>query len=258
MIPLSQNQYKYIRSLQFKKGRDRENRFLVEGIRLCEEAINSDYQINSLIIAENLRESERILQYVDKIKKQQLPIYITDEKKFKTLADTQTPQGIACIVTKKERPIDLSSSSLLLALDAIRDPGNLGTIIRTAEWFGIDGIFSGVDTVDIYNPKVIRSTMGAFFHVPVKENVILPDELNVLKKNNYKIIGTVREGGIPLEQFKKKEKTVLLIGSEAQGLNPGLKKIIDMNITISGKGKSESLNAAIAAGITLYHFTKDY
>ncbi len=257
MIPLSQNQHKFIRSLQHKKGRDQENLFLVEGIRLCEEVINSDYQINYLIISESLRESERILQILEKIKTQKLPIYITDEKKFKALADTQTPQGIACIVTKKEQPTGMNSGSLLLGLDAIRDPGNMGTIIRTADWFGIDGIFTSSDSVDIYNPKVIRSTMGALFHIPIKENVTLYDELNFLKQNNFKITGTVSEGGVPIEQFKKQEKTVLLIGNEAQGLSPELDSIIEINICITGKGKSESLNAAIAAGIAIYYLTKD-
>jgi len=257
MIPLSQNQHKFIRSLQFKKGRDLENRFLVEGVRLCEEVLNSDHQVNYLIISETLRHSERILQLLEKSRARKLPIYVTDEKKFNTLSDTQTPQGIACVAAKKEQPADLKSGSLLLGLDAIRDPGNMGTMIRTADWFGLDGIFASADTVDIYNPKVIRGTMGALFHVPVKENVTLYDELVVLKQNNFKIIGTVSEDGIPLAQFKKQEKTVLLIGNEAQGLAPELDSIIDSNICITRKGKGESLNAAIAAGIFLYHLTKD-
>ena len=257
MIPLSLNQHKFIRSLQHKKGRDQENMFLVEGLRSCEEVLNSDYQVQYLIVSESLQQTERISQVLEKSQTQKLPIYVTDEKKFIALADTQTPQGIACIVSKKKRPKDMDKGSLLLGLDAIRDPGNMGTIIRTAEWFGIDGIFTSADSVDIYNSKVIRSTMGALFHVPVKENVTLYDELNFLKQNNFKIVGTVSEGGVPLAQFKKQGKTVLLIGNEAQGLNPELGSIIDINICITGKGKSESLNAAIAAGITLYYLTRD-
>jgi len=257
MIPLSQNQHKFVRSLQLKKVRDQENRFLVEGVRLCEEVLNSDYQVNYLIFSENLRQSERTLRLIEKSRARKLPIYVTKEKKFNTLSDTQTPQGVACVVTKKEPPADMKSGSLLLGLDAIRDPGNMGTIIRTADWFGIDGIFASADSVDIYNSKVIRGTMGALFHVPVKENVTIYDELNVLKQNNFKIIGTVSEDGIPLGQFKKPEKTVLLVGNEARGLNPELDRIIDSKICITRKGKGESLNAAIAAGITLYHLTKD-
>ena len=257
MISLSQNLYKFVRSLQLKKNRDVENLFLVEGTRLCEEALNSEYQVNYLILSESLRQSERIVKILDKCQAKKLPVYSTDEKKFNTLTDTQTPQGIACVVSKKDQSQNLNSGKLLLCLDAIRDPGNMGTIIRTAEWFGVDGIITSADSVDIYNPKVLRSTMGALFHVPVKEGVTLHDEMLSLKKNNFKITGTVSDGGVPLAQFRKQEKTILLIGNEAQGLNPELDSIIDNNISIPGKGKSESLNAAIAAGIILYYLTRN-
>jgi len=257
MFPLSQNQYKFIRSLQSKKGRDKENWFLVEGIRLCEEVLNSDYQINYFILSDNLQKSKRNKYILNKIQSQKIPVFVTDEKNFAVLADTQTPQGIACVVTKKNDPKDWSLGSFLLGLDAIRDPGNMGTIIRTAEWFGIDGILSGVNSVEIYNPKVIRSTMGALFHVPFHENVQLYNELSKLKQLHFEIIGAVSKDGVPLEQFKKKEKTVLLIGNEAQGLSPELDSITDTKICIAGKGNSESLNAAIATGILLYFLTKN-
>jgi len=102
MFPLSQNQYKFIRSLQSKKGRDKENWFLVEGIRLCEEVLNSDYQINYFILSDNLQKSKRNKYILNKIQSQKIPVFVTDEKNFAVLADTQTPQGIACVMTKKK------------------------------------------------------------------------------------------------------------------------------------------------------------
>lgn len=255
ILPLSQNQFKFVRSLQLQKNRQQENLFVVEGVRLCEELVHSDFFIQYFIINSSQEHSERLERLIADIKNRNLTIFETNDKQFAGIADTRQPQGIAAVVSIKQTLPDFSNSRIILGLDSIRDPGNLGTIIRTAEWFGIDGIITGEGSVEIYNPKTVRSAMGALFHIPVLKNANLVQELVNLKKQNFTIAGAVSEPGLPLADYHIPGKIVLLIGNEAQGLHPQLASLLDVKINIPGKGKSESLNAAIAAGIFLYHIT---
>jgi len=253
---LSQNQLKFVRSLHLQKNREREKLFLVEGVRLCEELVRSDFTIHYFIINKKGERSERFTRLLGAIEMRNLEVFEATDQQFIALADTHQPQGIAAVVSVKSATPDLSAARLILGLDSIRDPGNLGTILRTAEWFGSDGVITSEDSVEIYNPKTVRSTMGSLFHIPIIDNVNLVRELGFLKEKNFTIAGASSEAGMPLPGYSIPGKIVLLIGNEAQGLRPEIENLLDVRINIPGRGKSESLNAAIAAGILLYHFTQ--
>ena len=189
--------------------------------------------------------------------KNHLPVHTTSETNFADLVETETPQGIAAVVRYANHDLlDLLtiSPNTILALDRIQDPGNMGTIIRTAEWFGVNGIIAARGTVDIYNPKVIRSAMGALFKIPVIQNINFGESISLLKKANFSLFGSTLAYTKKQPQ-PKPQKSVIFIGSEAHGLDDKLIYKMDHLISIPGSGSVESLNAAIAAGIILYEFT---
>ncbi|NIA30223.1 MAG: 23S rRNA (guanosine(2251)-2'-O)-methyltransferase RlmB [Actinobacteria bacterium] len=253
--PLSANHLKKLRRLKQKKYRDKENLFLAEGVRLCEEALKSRAQIVEVIFCPALVATERMQKILQRAHMGNIPVYHTGEKEFHSFSETETPQGMAFLVRHPSWNFDSISErkkSLLLALDAIQDPGNLGTILRTAEWFAADGVLLGKGCVDVYNSKVVRSSMGAVFHIPVFENISLENALPAFKKKMYRIIGTRAESGNETQSGLDGNKRIILMGNEANGLTASVAAHVDDWITISGKGKSESLNVAVAAGIILY------
>ena len=176
---------------------------------------------------------------------------------IRKLSEMETSPGIIGLVTIPEpenAPGENPDFKRLLALDGISDPNNLGAIIRTASWYGWDGIICGEKTVEILNGKVIRASMGAVFHQPVWENVNLVEILPGLKLSGYTIYGCVPRGG----KFPDKpaDRSVLIIGSETRGLSEETEKTCDHLLTIPGSGKAESLNAAVSAGISMDRFSR--
>ncbi|NOY59473.1 MAG: RNA methyltransferase [Calditrichaeota bacterium] len=253
--PLSSNHLKKLRGLKQKKHRDKENLFLAEGVRLCEEALKSQAQIVEVVFCPVPAAGERMQKILQRAHVDNIPVYHAGEKEFHSLSETESPQGIVFLVhhpTWNFDSITERRKSLLLALDAIQDPGNLGTILRTAEWFGVDGVLLGKGCVDLYNSKVVRSSMGAIFHIPTFENITLDNVLPELKEKAYRTIGTRAERGSERQSGQSSDKKIILMGNEANGLTANVAAHVDDWITISGKGKSESLNVAVAAGIILY------
>ncbi len=254
---VSSNYLKKLRGLRQKKHRDQENLFLAEGVRLCEEALKSGSQIDAVIFDPDRTTGQRMQKILQSARLKSIPIYHATERDFMAFSKTETPQGIAFLVSYPSWNFDsitAQKESLLLGLDAIQDPGNLGTILRTAEWFGVDGVLLGKGCVDLYNDKVIRSSMGAIFHIPAFENITLENMLPDLKKKAYQIIGTKAEQGRKTKSGQKSIKKIILMGSEANGLTANVAAHVEDWIAISGQGKSESLNVAVATGIILYLF----
>ena len=248
MLPrLSQSQAKRVRSLQVKKYRDREGLFWIEGQRLCDEALASNAGISYGIVDEGF-DSTKLDEMTRQFGSRNIPLYMA---KFQDLAATPSPQGIGCVLPFIDNKPDPTHARRLIMIDGLQDPGNLGTIIRTAEWFGFDGLVTGSDCADIYNPKVIRSCMGAIFHIPFLEKEPLHDYITTVKAEGFRMIGS--ELKLPVNPPEPApEKLAVLIGSEASGIDPSLYSLLDYNILIPGLGKSESLNAAVAAGIIMY------
>lgn len=237
MTPLSKNKIKWIRSLRLKKNRDKEHLFVVEGAKMVQEI--SD-QWNHLVEC-----------YVTTDPESNFPgeTYQTDTATMKSISALNTPGTMLAVVRQPELPP--SEQGLILALDGIQDPGNMGTIIRTADWFGVSTIVCSNETVDIFNPKVIQSSMGSLFRV----SVVYTDLVEYLDKSTYPKFGALMEGeAMPLVQ--PEENAILIMGNEGNGVSPEIIQCIDRPVHIPGKGDAESLNVAVATGILLAHFSQ--
>jgi TrmH family RNA methyltransferase len=256
---LSKEKLKELLKLKTQKGRKTQGRFLIEGMRLCEEMANSNWEAESVLLTSSFQNSSSGKKLLQKFERRNVKTLPVKPEIIKKLSDTITPQGIIAVVKIKEFSLNelwSESSNIILALDAIRDPGNVGTLIRTADAFGIDGVILSLDTVELYNPKVIRSTMGSIFHLPIFHEVDLEKTIPQLKRQNFKIYGTDVKEGKDLDKLEYSGKICLLIGNEAEGLNKNLLDLSDEIIRIPIFGRAESLNASVAGGILLYEITK--
>lgn len=237
-------QIKQWKKLHTKKERDKSRTFMIEGFHLVEEAMKSDVVIQELIISETTDIPSG--WNVD-----DLSITIVTEKIMQEISDTDTSQGVAA-VCEQYSVNEGGKFSRLLLIDAVQDPGNLGTMIRTADAAGIDAVIIGEGSVDVYNSKVIRSTQGSIFHIPIiKEN--LHDTILKLKQNGIKVYGTSLKNAVDYKQASVGNSFALIVGNEGNGVEHDLLEKTDQNLYIPIFGRSESLNVAVAAGILLYH-----
>jgi len=259
LVMFSKEKLKELLKLKTKKGREAQRRFLIEGVRLCEEIANSNWETESVLFTSSFQNSSTGKKLLQKFERRNTKIVSVKSEVIKKLSDTVTPQGIICVVKIREFSLDQlwsEDSNIILALDAIRDPGNVGTLIRTADAFGIGGVILSADTVELYNPKVVRSTMGSIFHLPIFDEIDLEKTIPQLKKRNFKIYGTDVKEGKDLDKLDYSTRICLLIGNEAEGLNKNLFELSDEIIRIPIFGRAESLNASVAGGILLYEITK--
>lgn len=241
---------KLVRSLHHKKGRSDSELYFAEGARLIGDALVSvPESVRYIIVSENF--CKKNTDYINSLDKSGKKIYITEDKIFADICDTETPQGIAAVL---EMPgwatPDLSEMAYALVLDALAEPGNMGTIIRTAEAAGIDGIFLMRGCVDIYSPKVVRSAMGSVFRIKFFKADI--NTLKTLKSEGFKVAATALYNSMPIENAIVDGKRAIVIGNEAHGVSDEVLEIADMSVRIDMCGKVESLNAAVAAGIAMY------
>ncbi|MGD6841087.1 TrmH family RNA methyltransferase [Bacillus infantis] len=237
-------QIKQWRKLLAKKERDKTGMFLAEGYHLAEEALKGE-KATELIISENAELPAR-WNYGE------LPVTIVTDEIIKSLSDTETPQGVIA-VCKEEKMLPASvKGSTFLLIDAVQDPGNLGTMIRTADAAGIDAVIVGKGSADIYNPKVLRSAQGSHFHLPIIRGS-LDEWMDRLKEEEIPVYGTALENGSSYKETQPAGRFALLVGNEGSGVSPDLLERTDKNLYIPIYGKSESLNVAVAAGILLYY-----
>lgn len=248
---------KDIKSLYRKKGRQKHDSFIIEGIKIIEEVIENNYPLKHIIYTDYLLENEEGKTLFSKIEKFSNLIYVPINI-FKEISDTETPQGIigiSSIVSRKTEEICNLQNKSLLFIDGIQDPGNMGTIIRTADAFSIGGIIVRDGSVDVYNPKVVRATMGSVFRVPLYFTRGIK-ELEKLKSNGINIYSASLDGSIPIYDVDFNGKFVLTIGNESKGLSSEVLSISNKFIKIPMTGKAESLNVAIAASIIMYEAMK--
>lgn len=228
--------------LHKKKYREQMGQFLLEGDHLVEEAVESDWEIEQLIVREDRQTDVWLKDYRTTV--------VTDQI-FKALANTPSPQGVMAIVNIKTYQADQFKK--ILVLDNVQDPGNVGTMIRTADAFNYDGIILGEGTVDLFNDKVIRSTQGSLFHLPVVKadlNILLPD----LQARGVQLIASTLEEAVPLDEVKVFESCAVIVGNEGSGVQKELQQLSDVKVKIPITGKAESLNVGVAAGILLHYF----
>lgn len=252
---LTANQIKQFASLKQKKYRLEHSRYLIEGFHLIEECLKSQHELEYIILREgaDLQGHAEILKMISQNKTIVEPLPV---KQFNKLIETESSQGIVGVVKRPAYGSAIPGGNIIIALDKVSDPGNLGTIIRTAYWFGVKDIILSEDCADPYNPKVIRSTQGGVFHVNLFEDTELAAELKKLKQDNYKIYLFALESEKFLEQISGNNKSVLVFGSESRGISNDLLNEGFETVKIKGNSDSESLNVAISAGIALHHFTK--
>ena len=244
METISIQKIKWIRSLHLKKNREKENLFLVEGEKIVNELIQNFPELIRLIVCKSsFAEKSVELKTVGK----EL-IFHANSEEMERISTLNTASTVLAVVEKFQvKEIDASKS--LLLLDGIQDPGNLGTIIRTADWFGIDQIICSPTTVDLYNSKTLQATMGSFLRV----NVHYEDLKPFLFENQNKVYAALMDG-IPYQQIPKEKVKMILLGNEGKGISPELLPLLKNPLTIPGKGQAESLNVGIACGILLSYF----
>ncbi len=247
---------KYVRSLGSKKNRDEENAFIVEGIKFVNEAIKEKAHIMYLIFSEGAFEKTEIKKLHNLSLESKTESMLCDETVFNSITDTISSQGVIAVIKKKKYSETQDDCNFAIFCDRIQDPGNLGTIIRTADAFGPAVVILNRGCVDVYNPKVIRASAGAIFRVPFIHMDSDKEIINLLKKSDFKIISTVIESKYSFEDMEKEDKICIVIGNEGQGVSQEIVDKSHMSITIKMSGRAESLNASIAAGISIYEIRK--
>lgn len=236
---------KNIKKLKEKKYR--LDSYIVEGIKMVKEAINENQEIALIAI----REDFKIDFDTKKIK-----IVTISNKIFNDISDVKTPQGILAVIKKNQNNQIETNQEYILALDSLQDPGNMGTIIRTADSANINQIIINKTTVDPYSPKVIRSTMGAIYRTNIIEVEDLKTTLKEMKSKGFQIITTDLKATQSIYDINYNNKTVVVIGNEANGVSQEILQTADKKVIIPMLGKTESLNASIAASIMIYEYVR--
>ncbi|WP_079479468.1 TrmH family RNA methyltransferase [Halobacillus salinus] len=241
MITSVQNQkVKEWKKLHKRKYRNKENVFLVEGHHLVEEVLKSDFTVKELIVREGTD-----LEIPENISATEV-----SEQVFAAIAETETPQGVAAVVEQMAIPYEPGKRTLIV--DAVQDPGNLGTMIRTADAAGFDAVILGKGTVDPYNDKVIRATQGSLFHIPFFQGE-MDEYVAQLKSAGASIWASTLTGATPFQELKSPDQVALIVGNEGQGISEAAEDLADERVYIPIYGQAESLNVAIASAVLMYH-----
>lgn len=247
---ISKARIKYYSSLKQKKYRDLESRFLIEGVRLCEEAFASDYEFDTLLYCPSQIAAERAHSAIERARHLKIPVEEIDERALRQITDTVHSQGLLGVIRRKSFTFEdvLDKQSPIAAIDRISDPGNLGVILRSASWFGIRSVMLSPHSVDFTNPKVLRASMGGFFHLVLTE-VELKPALEQLRERGYALYLAESDGALSYTRAAFSNNTVLILGSEASGVSEEIKSLAATSVTIPRFGKGESLNLSVAAAI---------
>lgn len=247
---------KMIKSLQQKKHREIEGKYFIEGIKIIAEAVKEKIHLEDVMICpEMLKKIRGGEEFYETLRRSNLSINYVPEKIFNEICSTETPQGILAVIAKNENDFNyenLKPEGFYIVLDRIQDPGNLGTVIRTADAAGVDGIILSEGCVDVHSPKTLRSTMGSIFRVNIYENINLEKALAKMKEIGIRVVAASLEA----EKYYYDEDfgngTALAIGSEAHGVSSIVKNSADCLVKIPMKEQIDSLNASVAAGILIY------
>ena len=233
------------RGLKQTKTRRETGLFVVEGDKSVLEALESGFEAEAVLL-----DSARPVPALPS----GLPLVRVPDHVLAAVCDTKTPQGIAAVMRMKATPV---TGRRLVALDGVQDPGNVGTILRTADAAGLDGVLLSQDCADPYSPKVLRATMGSIFHVPAEVTPSLPDALRERQAAGLEVLSSQLDGA-PFDDYRPTEKGfVLVIGSEGSGVSEAVRALADRRLRLPMRGRAESLNAAVAAGIMMYSLTRE-
>lgn len=235
---LSKSQISLIKSLQQKKYRKEHQLFIVEGIKAITEFLNSDYTFHSIYVVKELAPNLPNLSHKQKV-------FEVSTSELDKISVLQTPQGVLAVLEIPQTThLKIIENEIIIVLDGIQDPGNLGTIIRTADWFGFKQIICSENTVDVYNPKVIQATMGSLARVQISYQSLAP----LLRESKLPKYGTLLKGENIFKTNWPKE-AFLILGSEGNGISDEILPLVTNAVTIPGAGQTESLNVGVSAAI---------
>lgn len=242
---------KLIKSLKKKSNRAEHGLFVAEGKRLVGEALHyAGERIRMVVFAEDFLEREAdFVKWASVVCEN---IFVVTNNAFDEISDTDTPQGVLAVVEMSDKVTpDLTSAKSIVVLDGVSEPGNMGTVIRTAEALGFDGFYIMKGSADIFGHKTVRATMGSVFRMKFKTDCT-PQDIKELKDMGFTVISTTPLGDTVLEKMSVPEKTAVVIGNEAHGVSEDVLADSDLRVRISMDGLAESLNAAVAAGIAMH------
>lgn len=237
---------KEIKKLKERKYRDSYEKFFIEGFRFVEEAFKAQAKFQCLIVAQGQEEKYKSFLETVTLKEK----YIVKDNLFRELCSTENPQGMAAVISKPQNDYSFSEGLIVLT-DKVQDPGNMGTIIRTAHAVGARAVLYSSGTVDPYNEKTLRSTMGSIFYIPVIEDKGL-EFTSKLKKEGYKLVASSLEAEDNFFDVKYGKKTIIAVGNEGNGISNEVEAMADTKVRIPMPGGAESLNVSVAASVMVY------
>lgn len=247
-----------IRDLHRRRGRERRGLTLAEGVRLLEEALASGVTVRGAVTSPTLEATPRGSALKARLARAGVALESVDDDELVRLAGTEHPQGIIAVVEPRAWTLDdipVSAASVVLVLDGVQDPGNVGALARTALGLGATGLVALPGTADLYNPKALRGSMGALFRLPSVASG--PDAFIAWARASGMALWTTASDGVPVSRGGRDGPIALLVGNEGAGVHPELAAVAARSVSVPLEGGMESLNVAVAAGILLYEVTRD-
>ncbi len=246
---------KHIRKLKDKKYRDESNEYVVEGVKLVEEAVKENAKIKQIIVCEDTTRTYEIPTHI-MLEIARYECISVSNKIFNIITQVTNPQGIMAIIEKNAQDAQIDySQDIIVVLDDVQDPGNLGTILRTVDSIGLNQIIVSKGTADAFNSKVVRSTMGAIFRIKIIEVENLAQAIKEMRKHHFKLMVTslqTKNSIYDIDFYKK----IIVIGNEANGVSKEIQDMADEKAKIPMLGRTESLNASVAAGVVMYEYVR--
>jgi TrmH family RNA methyltransferase len=253
-MKVSKADLKYFRSLSQKKVRQAEQKFILEGWRALKEVLSSSSTVETVAVLSRYLQDPDYESILRNLGERGAAIKEVTEVELNQVADTVHAQGVLAVVQQKTCSLEslrFKKSAVVVAADAVSDPGNLGSMIRSSDWFGADAVLLGRGCVELYNEKVVRSTVGSLFHVPIVEGVDLGEAFSALKKQEFSIVAFSGDGKKSYDSLEQSARTVYVLGSEAHGVSREVRAVANVVARIPKYGKAESLNVGVACGIVL-------
>ena len=255
-MSLSRNRIREIRSLSQKKVRDAMDLFVIEGLRLVHDAAESTFDIPEAFCTAAFEATPAGGELMGLLRARGAGCRQVTPRELSQCADTVNAQGVLAIVRRRKEDAGelirrIAPPALLVGLDGIADPGNLGSIVRTCDWFGAGGILLGRTGVDLYNPKAVRATMGGIFHVPVVTGLDLPASVLQAKAHGYRVYVADPRADLTDADVRFAERSLICFGNEAHGVSEDLSRVADARVAIRRYGAAESLNVGVACGVLL-------
>lgn len=241
-----------IRKLGRREHRARVRRFFLEGTRSIEEAMDAGARIYETLVTPHLFEYSRGRALCERLEAAGAEVVTVTDEVLASVSDTETPQGIVAVAAMPDNPLRLDGNPLVLLVDGLRDPGNLGTLVRTAAALGAAGVVLTRGTVDAYNPKCVRATMGSVFRVPIREEMSTAEAVTFLKGHGLRVIAGDARAQVACHDRDLSGPCAILVGGEAFGPSREALEMCDARVRIPMPGAAESLNAAVAGAILMY------